>query len=230
MEGDRGIPAVFGPESQDLTYPHSTPLTLRADAELRALLQALPTRANMESLANRLETSHRQDIAAVRSDITMLTERMGAGVAKVSVQEWRLQRVEEAQAAQVTSILSQQLRLEEMEDRSRRNNLRLRGMPEATGTEDLVATALAIFRNVAGDTLPQNVSFYRIHRALGPRPADPNHPRDVICRIHQYTHKEVILRKAWEMRDTEFDGATIRILPDLSRATLQRRAMLKPVL
>lgn len=52
----------------------------------------------------------------------------------------------------------------------------------------------------------------------------------MICRVHHYSHKELLLRKAWEKEDTEFDGATLKILPDLSRATLQRRALLKPVL
>lgn len=155
---------------------------------------------------------------------------MGEGEATVTALEQRLRRVEDAQAVQATSILTQQLRLEEMEDCSRRNKLQLQGFPEATGTEDLAATALAIFRNIAGDTLPPNVSFDRIHRALGPRSAYPNHPRDVICTVHQYTHKEIILRRAWEERDTEFDGAIIQILTVLSRATLQWRAMLKPVL
>lgn len=90
---------------------------------------------------------------------------MGTGETNVSALEMRLKQVQDVQA---TSILTQQLRLEEMEDRSRRNNLRLRGLPEAMGSEDLAATALAIFRNIAGDTLPPTVSFDWIHRALGP--------------------------------------------------------------
>lgn len=55
-----------------------------------------------------------------------------------------------------------------------------------------------------------------------------NRPRDVICRLHHYCHKESITRKAWEAGD--FDGVTVKILPDVSRATLQRRATLRQVL
>lgn len=47
-----------------------------------------------------------------------------------------------------------QLYLEDLEDRSRRQNLRLRGLPESTGTEDLSATAVAIFHKVLGDSPP----------------------------------------------------------------------------
>lgn len=105
MEAGPGTPAVFGPDPGDSFHPHLTPLTLRADAELRALLQALPTRADMESLASRLETS--KDIEAVRTDINSLTEQMGVGEATVLALKQRLRRVEDAQAVQATSLLTQ---------------------------------------------------------------------------------------------------------------------------
>lgn len=224
------IPSLFREDLQDTQGPHTTPLTLHADEELRALLRALPTRADFESLASRLEAAHRKDIAAVRTDINSLSDRMNAGETTVTDLALRVKQIEDTQATQTKLVLTQQLHLEEIEDRSRRNNLRIRGLPEATGTEDLSATATAIFREIASTDFPATLSFDRIHRALGPKSTDPNRPRDVICRIHQYTHKEIILRKAWEMRDVEFDGANLQIMPDLSRATLQRRAMLKPVL
>lgn len=46
-------------------------------------------------------------------------------------------------------------------------------------------------------------------------------PQDVICQVHHYTHIEIILRKAWEKGDIKFDGAAIKILPNISRAALQ---------
>lgn len=225
---DNTVPAIFHTDSQE-SISHA-PLTLRADAELRALLQALPTRADIEAILNRLEESHKQEIAAVRHDVQTLSERMDSGETSVATIEQRLAAVEAAQTAQASSILSQQLQMEEVEDRSRRNNLRLRGLPEATGMEDLAESTLAIFRDLLGEQYPPNLSFDRIHRALGPRSTDPERPRDVICRLHRYSHKELMLRAAWEKGEITFDGAVVRILPDLSKATLQRRALLKPLL
>lgn len=49
--------AVFHSDSQDSLHQ---PLTLRAGAELRALLQALPTRTDIEALIGRLEAIHRK--------------------------------------------------------------------------------------------------------------------------------------------------------------------------
>ncbi|XP_040215518.1 uncharacterized protein LOC120945431 [Rana temporaria] len=148
----------------------------------------------------------------------------------VATLESRMAAVEAMQAAQADTLIAQQLRLEEIEDRSRGNNLRLRGLPEATGAEDLAVSTLAILRDLLGELFPPNLSLDRIHRALGPRSMDLDRPRDIICRIHHYAHKELILRSAWERGDIEFDGATLWIMPDLSRSTLQRRALLKPLL
>lgn len=121
MEGDLGTPAVFRFDSQDSAHPHLTHLTLRADTELRVLLHALQTRADIDD--SRLEASHRRDIASVCTDITSLTERMGTGKAMVTALEKRLKQVKDTQAIQAASVLAQQLHLEKIEDRSRRNNL-----------------------------------------------------------------------------------------------------------
>lgn len=126
---DISTPLLLRDVIQDTQDSHNTPLTLHADEELRALLRAIPTRADFESLASRLEASHRRDIAAVRTDITALSERMGAGEATVTELTQRLKQVEDTQTNQTKVLLTKQLHLEEIEDRSRRNNLRIRGLP-----------------------------------------------------------------------------------------------------
>lgn len=83
-----------------------------------------------------------------------------------------------------------------------------------------------IFWTVLGDPAA-DVILDRAHRCLGPRPADPSRPRDVICRLHRYSQKESILRQAWDHGDEERGGSQVRILPVLSRATLRRRPILE---
>lgn len=122
-----------------------------------------------------------------------------------------------------------QLHLEDQKDWSRQNNLWLQGVPEATGTEKLAETITAIFHTVFGSPLT-SLEQDRVQRALGPSSSDPSRPRDVICHTHHYTKRETILRSAWEHGDVDFDGATVKILPDLSRATLQRRALFSSIL
>lgn len=71
-----------------------------------------------------------------------------------------------------------------MKDRSRCNNLQLRGIPEATGPENLAATVKAIFQRLL--ETPQT-AMDRVHRTLGPRSTYPARPCNVLCRLHRYT-------------------------------------------
>lgn len=121
-----------------------------------------------------------------------------------------------------------QLHLEDIEDRSCRNNLQLRGIPEDTDTENLGETVKGIFRTVLEDP-DADVMLDREHSAQGPRCTGPTRPRNVVCLLHRYTQKKIILRHARDRGDVEAEGSQIRILPDLSRATLRRRAIPRPL-
>lgn len=204
--------------------PSSTQLTLQVDEDLRSLLRSLPSRSDLEVMMQRMEETHRRELREVKTEVQMLATRLTAGESSIATLGDRVSALE---TAQVDTAVALQLALE---DRSRRNNIRLRGLPEATGREDLEATTTAIITTLLGAETPGNLELDRVHRALGPRPTDPGRPRDVICRLHHYTHKDAITRKAWELGLIDFDGAPIKILPDVSRATLQRRALLRPLL
>lgn len=69
-----------------------------------------------------------------------------------------------------------------------------------------------------------------MHRALCPRPGERDQPRDVICRLHRYVQKELIMKAAWQKGTVDFAEVAIYIYPDISWATLMWRAMLKPLL
>lgn len=229
------------PPSDDTVLALETPTTAPTDMagtshrssdmpdDIRSILQSLPTKADIEGLILRIEEAHSRDIQEVRADLHTLTDRVDSGETIISSLTHRIEALERSQESQDATAVDLQLHLEDLEDRSRRNNLRLRGIPEATGAEDLPATVTAIFQEVMGPSSP-SVELDRVHRTLGPKSPDPARPRDVLCRIHHYNQKELILRRAWEHGAVEFDGATIKLLPDLSRATLQRRAMLRPLL
>lgn len=141
--------------------------------------------------------------------------------------EQRLSTLESQQADQQSIPITLQLQVEYMENRGRRNNVRL---PEAMATEDLTVTVTNIVTNLLGNILPPNLEFNRVHRALGRRSEDPSRPKDVLIRFHRFQHREMVIGKAWDMGPMDIDGAQIKILPDISRATLFRRALLRPLL
>lgn len=188
------------------------------DAELRVLLHALPTKADIESLIGRLEEQHHKDLKEVKWDMQSISTWLTTVESSLATHEKQVAALEFLQDTHLNAGVTLQLHMEDM-DRGWRNNLWVRGLPEVMGPEDLAETAV---RKISDDTLPANIKLDQIPRALGPRPTDPNRTLDVICRVHHYTHKESIIRKVWEAGDVDFNGATVKILPNLSRATLHR--------
>lgn len=115
--------------------------------------------------------------------------------------------LEQSRDSHCETIIALQLHLEDTKDRSRRNNLQLRGLPEAMSAEDLGETVAAIFLKVL-ETPPVMLELDRVHRALGSRSSDPGRPLDVVCRLHHYTQED-ILRSVWEHRDVDHNRAPI---------------------
>ncbi|KAM5148081.1 uncharacterized protein ACMZJ9_011741 [Mantella aurantiaca] len=81
------------------------------------------------------------------------------------------------------NLLDESVQIDDQEDRSRQNNLRLRGIPEATTADDLETSVIAIFSTVLGTQPSSPIVIDRVHRAIGRRSSDPSWPRDVICQI-----------------------------------------------
>lgn len=174
-----GILLDFQPDPRESSHSFSQPYW--ADMELQSLIRALPTKVDIVALIGTVEAAHRKELTTVKSEVKALTSRITADESSLSAIDHRVSALEELQEAHVEALVTQQVHLKDMEDRSLRNNLRLRGLTEAMGTEDLADTAIAI-------------------------------------------------RKAWEAGDSEFDIVAIKILLDQSRATLQRRAVLRLLL
>lgn len=116
------------------------------------------------------------------------------------------------------------------ENRSRRNNIRLRGLPEATSGGDLRATVTAIFNRLLDKPPTAELELDRVHRVQGSRGREAPPPRDVLARVHFYAVKEEIMRQTWTKGPVNFDSAVVHLFPDLSRLTLKMRGMLRPLL
>ncbi|XP_041429830.1 uncharacterized protein LOC121397285 [Xenopus laevis] len=136
--------------------------------------------------------------------------------------------MQEMLAAQSIQLFHLQQHVDDQENRSRRNNIRIKGLPEATGPEDLHPSIQDIFNNLLGRPNGTHLEMDCVHRETRPFNPDAKYPRDVICRIHFYAEKEQIMRKANERREIDFDGAKLKIFSDLSKPSDKgRTAVLK---
>lgn len=91
-------------------------------------------------------------------------------------------------------------------------------------------TATSIFNTLLQRPQDSPIEIDRIHQIPSRPGGDPQAPRDVLCRIHFYTLKEDITKKAWEQKEISWRTNKIKILSDLSRKTLRMRALLRPLL
>lgn len=200
---------------------------LSSDRAIWALLQKLPTREDLDSVATRMETALCGEIVGIKQEVTEVTARVSTLETDTSVLRNDVQALQVTHE-EVTDQIAQLHLL--MDDRNRRRNIRIRGLPEATRQADLKMTVTAIFNDCLDRPTETPIAIDRVHRTLGPRGSTDDRPRDVLCCLHNYSVKEDILQRAWRRGHVDFDGAQINLLPDVSRRTLQMRRCMKPLL
>lgn len=100
-----GIPSVLRSDYGEPSQPPSQ--QPRVDAELRSLLQALPTKADIVVLIATVEAAHRKEMNAVKADVGALTARVETGEASLAALERRMSAVEEIQDAHAEALQDQ---------------------------------------------------------------------------------------------------------------------------
>lgn len=110
-----------------------------------------------------------------------------------------------------------------------RGPIRVQGLSELEGSEDLQSILQALFNNLLGEPPTKHIEMDRAHRAL--RPKGPSSKlQDIICWVHSYPLKEDIMRKACCIRKVVFEDTKAKCYPALSWITLQKRKLLQPLL
>uniref|UniRef100_A0A8C5QZU8 Uncharacterized protein n=1 Tax=Leptobrachium leishanense TaxID=445787 RepID=A0A8C5QZU8_9ANUR len=122
-----------------------------------------------------------------------------------------------------------QRRVDDLDNRGRRHNIRVRGMAETEGLEDLRTTLSEAFCMVLGRSQSELIPMDRVNRALRPKPPPTAPPRDIICCLPDYPLKEKIMAKARLSRTWAFGERSLEFYQDLAPFTLAARRCLQPV-
>ncbi|RXN33329.1 putative transposase element L1Md-A101/L1Md-A102/L1Md-A2 [Labeo rohita] len=109
---------------------------------------------------------------------------------------------------------------EDLESRTRRNNVRIVGVPEGpnTSTTAAVASLLKEAFNLEKESL-----LDRSHRTLQPTPKPGDRPRAIVCRFHYHTDCVDILRRARERRQIKVGDQPIAVFPDYTAKIARAR-------
>lgn len=161
------------------------------------------------------------NIAAIRSEVDVLkmtVNDMEGPLSSCTDDVDSLKSKVDKLSAQLVTLES---KCEDLEARSRRNNIRIIGLSEEHGTVD-AATVSILLKNALD--LGKEPVVDRAHRSLQPKPKPGERPRPIIARLHYYADCVDILRRARAQRWIKVNDSSISIFPDLTARTAKARA------
>lgn len=113
----------------------------------------------------------------------------------------------------------------DLENRSRRRNLRIVGVPENSETGNMITFVPEFLRDVlGGDIFGSPLVIDRAHRSLGPKPSPTDRPRTIVVCFHYYTDKQKVLDTSKAKGNLLYNGRPVHIFPDVSPEVGKLRA------
>lgn len=128
--------------------------------------------------------------------------------------------------AKVSTLAAQVTRLDEkcedLESRSRRNNIRIVGIPENSEGPKMTEFVARLLRDTLG--LKDIPLLDRGHRTLRERPTSGLPPRPIVARVHFFHVRTAILQRAGEISPLLYNGKRFFIFPDFTSSVAKKRA------
>uniref|UniRef100_A0A3Q2VGQ4 L1 transposable element RRM domain-containing protein n=1 Tax=Haplochromis burtoni TaxID=8153 RepID=A0A3Q2VGQ4_HAPBU len=197
------------------------------------------SKAEMEKWAKSVEDNTKAQFELLREEVRLISETSVSLANKMEVRKKEVDDTLNDQSDSITSMetklkelekemLTLRRRSEDLEARSRRNNIRIVGVREGAETGK---TPLEFIAGLLKEKLGLSVTptLDRAHRTLGARRDGAGAPpRAFVVRCHYYIEKEEILKKAREMERTpEGRSGRIHIFPDYTQEVNNKRAAFK---
>uniref|UniRef100_H3AK62 L1 transposable element RRM domain-containing protein n=1 Tax=Latimeria chalumnae TaxID=7897 RepID=H3AK62_LATCH len=163
---------------------------------------------------------------------SIITARLLEIDTKLDSMEDRFEEIEDHEEERNTKMADLEKKLgrawnciEDLENRSRRNNVCIMGLPE--GIEEgrpikLLNKVLPVMLEIPEGEV---IEIERAHRSLALRPQPDQRPRQIIMCLLKYQTRELILRKAREKQNIVWENNKIAFFQDLSKEVqLKRKA------
>lgn len=119
-------------------------------------------------------------------------------------------------------------RLDEMENRSRRMNIRILGVPEdVEGTNPTRFFERWLPEVLQIKTKNGRIKLESAHRSLAPKPSLKQKPRLVIARFHNYQDKQRVMDASWDLarknQAVKHGDSTVMFFQDFSATLVRKR-------
>lgn len=188
------------------------------------------TYAGISGFAADIKAAFSAAITDLKSSMLVLTDKMATAETAGRHRDMAIHRLEKVTFSHSQHLIDINKHLEDLDNRGRRKNIRVRRIPESVDTEQITPALQRVFNTLLERPEDTAIEFVRAHRALRARGPDNMPPRDIICCLHNFALKEDIMHKACRNDQIIFNGETIMLFHDLSQITLKNRRALRPLL
>lgn len=189
--------------------------------ELKDILLAMQT--SLTSIESKMD--------AMTARLDGLSHKVDAHESRIAEQERRTSDLEDTAATADTRVREMERVLktlaaknEDLESRSRRNNLRILGVPETTATGKMEDYVERLLTTLFGREPFSSVFIVeRAHRALAARPVPGAPPRPIIAKLLNYRDRDTALRLAREKGTLRYEDKILSIYPDFTMVIQEQR-------
>lgn len=186
--------------------------------------------SKLDAQSKRLEEYVGQELKGIRDEMAKLAKRMKSLESELRESQGKIEAACNSIQGLKGSLIELSLQVVDLENRNRRDNIRIRGLPDSVSQDDLIPTVTKIFNQYLNRAEDEPIKMDRVHRVPPHRSSQGVRQRDVLCRIHHYPLKEEIMKAAWAKGSTTWQGSQVILLQDLSGKTLGMRRIVRPIL
>ncbi|KAK1896881.1 LINE-1 retrotransposable element ORF1 protein [Dissostichus eleginoides] len=191
-----------------------------------------PTNTAILELLQKLsedQTKHFTDLRKERRAVVAVEEKLADVLTRITSAEAQLDMLEDTEdqrrnspPALASEVETLNAKLVEYEDRDRRVNLRIYGLPEHSEEKDALSFLKTALPDILQTDFPGGLDLERAHRSLVPiRTGAP--PRPFVVSFLRFQQKEHMRNVAREIGDVRWKTHEISFYQDFSKATQDRR-------
>ncbi|XP_078794665.1 uncharacterized protein LOC144988278 [Oryzias latipes] len=160
-------------------------------------------------------------VAEVKRDVSVHTKSIKEAEDRVAAAEEELEKVQAGLASATKQLTDLQMKTDDLENRSRRKNLRLFGLKEGSeGTQPLIDFIQEMLPKWLGLGPDRLLVLERAHRTLAA--AGPNRHRAVLIRFWKFQDREMVYRLS-SQKKIQHDGNNLAFVQDFSAETMRKR-------
>lgn len=149
----------------------------------------------------------------IRGELDKANVRLNAVESRVSEHEDKLQNTDDILSELITAHEKLHLKMTSLEAYSRREMIRLYGVPEGaeSGSQSMTNFVEKLLRDNLNIPPSMELQIQRAHRTLASPPPDGSRPRSILVKFLCFTVKEEVLRLAWQKKGFMWNNSKISI-------------------